>query len=79
MNAFMSSGRDEKQPLRLIANSNRIAAVDACLYLILISLSLFGAGFLVYLPLLTLPSYYRHIAASDQLHTYTKLKKNVHL
>ena len=49
MNAFMSSGLDEKQPARLIVSSNKIAAVEASLRIIVTYLSLCGAGFSVYL------------------------------
>ena len=50
----MSSGLDEKQPARLTVSSNKIAAVEALLCIIVTYLSLCGAGFSVYLPLFTL-------------------------
>ena len=54
MNAFMSSGLDEKQPVTLIVSSNKIAAVEARLCIIVTFLSICGAGFPAYLLLLIL-------------------------
>jgi hypothetical protein len=54
MNAFMSSGLDEKQPATLIVSSNKIAAVETFLRIFLTFLSLCGARSPVYVPFFTL-------------------------
>ena len=75
----MSSGVDEKHPLRLIGNSNKIAAVEARLSVIVTFLSRCGTGLLMYLPILTLAHNYRYMTALDQLDSSTKLKKAAYL
>jgi hypothetical protein len=78
MNAFISAGSDEKQPLRLKTSSSSIAAVKARLYTIVTFLSTVALDFLsLYLTFRILRGYYRHPAARYQLDTCAKPKKSV--
>ena len=71
----MSSGLDEKQPVTLIVSSNKIAAVEARVCIIVTYLSLLWRR-ISYVFASTYPwPYYRHLTASYQLHTCTKVKK----
>jgi hypothetical protein len=50
----MSSGLDEKQPVMLVISSNKIAAIEARLRVIMTFLSVCGVRFSASLPVITL-------------------------